>query len=161
MARHGRDKVWRDANGDLHRDDDLPAVIYAGGGSSWHQHGKHHRDGDKPAIIQSCGTQYWYQHGKKHRDGDKPTIIYASGSQFWHQHGKKHRDGDKPAFIAIDGSQSWFQHDLSHRTVGPATTCPGRTPVWYIEGTRYSFDEWCDELNKTDVEKAELIMRWF
>jgi hypothetical protein len=49
-----------------------------------------HRDGDLPAIIWADETQEWYKHGKLHRDNDKPAIVYANGDQEWWKNGKKY-----------------------------------------------------------------------
>src|SRR5271170_6044899 len=38
---------------------------------------KLHRDNDLPAIIYANGTQWWYQRGVYHRDNDLPAIIYS------------------------------------------------------------------------------------
>ena len=70
-----------------------------------------HRDGDLPAVVWACGEQAWYQHDKIHRDGDLPARVWDNGSQFWYQHGEFHRDGDLPAVIHPDGKMSWFEND--------------------------------------------------
>jgi len=49
--------------------------------------GQIHRDNDKPAIIYSDGTQHWYKNGLRHRDNDLPAIIYADGNQYWYKEG--------------------------------------------------------------------------
>ncbi len=72
----------------LHRDNDLPAIICTSGTQEWYQYGKLHRDNDLPTIICTDGAQYWYQHDELHRDNDLPAIIYANGMQCWYQHGK-------------------------------------------------------------------------
>jgi len=36
----------------------------------WYQNGKLHREDNLPAIIYPDGTQYWYQNGKCHREHD-------------------------------------------------------------------------------------------
>ena len=41
----------------------------------WYKNGELHRDNDKPAIIWSNGQKEWYKNGKRHRDGDKPAVI--------------------------------------------------------------------------------------
>jgi hypothetical protein len=47
-------------NGKLHRDNDLPAIIWASGNLEWYKNGKLHRDNDLPAIIQD-GSLFWYK----------------------------------------------------------------------------------------------------
>ncbi len=83
----------------LHRDDDLPAVIYADGTCEWFKNGVLHRAGYAPAVIYADGPQWWYRHGKLHREGDLPAVIESDGSQKWWVNGLRHRDGNKPAVI--------------------------------------------------------------
>jgi hypothetical protein len=42
---------------------------------------KLHRENDLPAIIWDNGTKEWWFKGKCHRDGDLPAIIYTSHSK--------------------------------------------------------------------------------
>jgi len=69
--------------------------------------GQPHRDGDKPALISSDGNR-WYKDGELHRDGDKPAIDLLNGNQWWYKNGKPHRDNDLPAVIYPDGRKAWF-----------------------------------------------------
>ena len=59
-------------NGKLHRDDDLPAVIY-GIRQEWYQNGLRHRDNGLPAVICADGTKKWYQNNKIQEDRRIPT----------------------------------------------------------------------------------------
>ncbi len=74
--------------------------------------GQFHRDNDLPAVIWANGTQQWWQHGQRHRDNDLPAIIYANGMQQWYHHGQHHRDNDLPATTHVNGSQEWWQHGV-------------------------------------------------
>ena len=47
----------------LHRDNDLPAIIYNNGDKEWYKNSKLHRDNDLPAIIRADGTQEWWIYG--------------------------------------------------------------------------------------------------
>jgi len=58
----GKKIVSWDKNGDLHRDNDLPAHI-GGGAEYWYQYGKLHRD-DGPAIITTV-AEFWYTNGER------------------------------------------------------------------------------------------------
>lgn len=58
---------WYDEKGNLHREDDLPAIIYSGGSQVWCKHGLRHREGDLPAVIDSNGYQYWYKEGWQYK----------------------------------------------------------------------------------------------
>jgi len=51
-------------NGEYHRDNDLPAVIYANGAKQWYQNGYLHRDNDLPAVVYADGAKEWYQKDK-------------------------------------------------------------------------------------------------
>ena len=51
-------------NGELHRDNDLPAMIKANGAKWWFKDNKLHRDNDQPAVIDADGTKYWWVDGK-------------------------------------------------------------------------------------------------
>jgi hypothetical protein len=96
--------------GELHRDNDLPAVVEAGCSQQWYQFGKSHRDDDKPAIIYANGTQVWYCRGIRHRGNGKPAIVRDDGSRTWYVNGKLHRDNGQPAVIWSCGGQEWWTH---------------------------------------------------
>jgi hypothetical protein len=55
--------IWRNSAGQLHRDNDQPAIIYSDGSKKWYQNGKLHRDNDQPAIIFADGSKIWYKNG--------------------------------------------------------------------------------------------------
>jgi hypothetical protein len=99
--------IWRDGDGKMHRDGDLPAAVWPDT-QWWCQHGELHRDGDLPAIVTRDGSQVWYQHGKRHRSFDMPAAVHADGFQSWWKHGKLHRDGDLAAVVGPDGRQEWW-----------------------------------------------------
>ena len=46
----------------LHRDDDLPAIIYTGGIKFWHQNGLWHRE-NGPADMWADGENCWWIEG--------------------------------------------------------------------------------------------------
>ena len=69
-------KVWKNKNGQIHRDGDLPAFERANGDKFYYKEGKLHRDGDLPAIEYACGDKEYCKNGKLHRDGDKPAVVY-------------------------------------------------------------------------------------
>jgi len=74
----------------------------------WYFLGEIHRDNDQPAVTQVDGTQFWFQYGKYHRDGDKPAIVYPNGRQEWYSNGVYHRDDGKPAVVdSKTGDQFW------------------------------------------------------
>lgn len=84
----------------------FPAGIFnSNGNQAWFKDGELHRDNDLPAVIHINGTQKWYQNGKLHRNNDLPAIIYADGQEVWFQNGKLHRDNDLPAVVDSKGSR--------------------------------------------------------
>lgn len=91
-------------NNQLHRDNDLPAIVYFTGTQCWYQNGQLQRDNDLPAAIFSDGAQYWYKNNKLHRDNDLPAMVSLDGAQIWYQNGKIHRDNDLPAHIISEKS---------------------------------------------------------
>lgn len=109
--------VWL-KNGEIHRDDDLPAIQCLDGTKMWAQHGHVHRDGDRPAIM--CGgTWIWCRLGIRHRDGDLPAVMRQmgkdgkqdwGGSREWWVMGSRHRDGDKPAV-----EEPWMRRNRWYR----------------------------------------------
>lgn len=58
--------AWRNHAGDPHRDDDLPALLWANGDKEWRQNGLRHRADDKPAFLTQT-VQEWYMWGMRHR----------------------------------------------------------------------------------------------
>ena len=72
-------ECWYDDNGQLNRDGDLPAVMYANGDQEWYLHHLRHRDGGRPAIVYTDGYLAWYVNGGKtgnNRDmGPPPNAV--------------------------------------------------------------------------------------
>ena len=119
-------------NGKLHRDNDLPAVIYTDGKQRWYQNGLTHRDNDLPAVITEEGDQTWYKNGFKHRDNDLPAKINANGDKYWYQNGFHYRDNDLPAIIRTCGEKVWYKNGLIHRDNDlPAITYPTGSRYWF------------------------------
>jgi hypothetical protein len=52
---------------------------------TWYHQGELHRNNDKPAVIYANGDQEWYQHDNCHRDDDKPAVICINSSRCWFQ----------------------------------------------------------------------------
>jgi len=80
---------------------------YRGDDEKWFYQGELHRDDDKPAVTYKNGRQMWYKHGMLHRDGNEPAYIHPNGARAWHTDGKKHRE-DGPAVIKKDGTKEWW-----------------------------------------------------
>lgn len=99
-------------NGDLHRDDDLPACEYYDNTRKWYKNGKLHREGDLPAIEYFNGTKKYYIDGKLHRDGDLPAIEWFNGDKSYWKNGHLHRDGDLPAVEGADGTREYWKNGI-------------------------------------------------
>jgi hypothetical protein len=112
-VRENGQKLWRDSRGSVHRDYDLPAVLYLEGDMLWYQHGNVHRDHDRPAYIGGDGSKSWHQYGKLHRDHDLPALVSDEELQ-WYWHDEQHREGDKPASIN-SAAISWYRAGVVHR----------------------------------------------
>jgi hypothetical protein len=80
------DKVWRNEQGQLHREDG-PAIEWANGGKYWYLNGKRHRE-DGPALEYIDGSKSWYLNGQLHRE-DGPAVEYAYGDKYWYLNGEK------------------------------------------------------------------------
>jgi len=76
---------WYNKADQLHRENDLPAVIYKNGSKEWWKNGKRHRENDMPAVININGYNAWLVNGVSHRENDKPATIWADGSRFWYK----------------------------------------------------------------------------
>jgi len=55
---------WFNKAGEIHRENDMPAVIFENGTKVWYKNGKRHRENDLPAIISSTGIKEWWINGK-------------------------------------------------------------------------------------------------
>lgn len=62
--------------------------------------------------------------------------------------------------IEDDGTKCWRWKGFYHREDGPAIRTVNGNIAWYLNGRFYEFDEWCEELNKTDEEKALLKLEY-
>lgn len=71
------DEFWRNANGDLHREN-APAIERADGAKEWWINGRLHRE-DGPAVECADGYKAWYLNGILHRE-DGPAIERADGT---------------------------------------------------------------------------------
>jgi len=75
----------------------------------------------------------------KEKRKEKPyCIIYPDGDKYWVVNNKFHRE-DGPAIEYID-------QELDH--------------CYYLNDIKYSFEQWCEKLNKTDEEKVFLKLKF-
>lgn len=133
--------IWKNANGEIHRDGDLPAFIHPDGIKEWWQNGELEREGDKPAVeIRDGEIKEWYQNGKLGRAGGKPASINEfTGKRKWYKDGELHRDGDLPATDhEVDGEsrppKAWYQNDELHRDGDKPALIRESRQEWYQNG---------------------------
>lgn len=108
MKMEGLDRVWRNAAGQLHRE-------------------------DGPAIITAIGTKTWWINDKQHRL-EGPARITAEGDKEWWVNDELHRE-DGPAIERADGGKYWYVNGMHHRVDGPAyVSADGKTLGWYLKG---------------------------
>lgn len=121
-------------NGDYHRDDDQPAIVY-GDKLEWFIDGIRHRIGG-PAIEYKYGGEEYWQNGKLHRY-DGPAVIYKNKLE-WCIDGIQHRL-DGPAVIS-NGDQYWYANGLKHRLDGPAVEYDNGGKEWWFQGKLHRID---------------------
>jgi GNAT superfamily N-acetyltransferase len=70
-------KYWKNKEGELHRENDKPAIEYKDGQKVWYKNGIIHRENNKPAIEWADGGKAWYINGMFiKRNYDKNGIIH-------------------------------------------------------------------------------------
>jgi ribosomal protein L25 (general stress protein Ctc) len=74
----------------------------------YNKDGQRHRENDQPAVIYADGTKEWWVNDKLHRENDQPAVIYADGTKEWWVNDKLHRENNQPAYISADGTQRWW-----------------------------------------------------
>ena len=160
-------KRWKNAEGQLHRDDgpaiehadgskewwvedklhrlDGPAIEYVNGDKSWFLNSKLHRT-DGPAIECANGDKFWYVEGKRHRT-DGPAVEYANGDKFWYLEGKKYSEEEFLAKMSnqpkIDTNETLRWHNAKgqfHRLDGPALEYANGDKEWFLNGKRHRTD---------------------
>ena len=94
---------------------------------------------DGPAVECKNGDKCWYQNGLCHRL-DGPAVEYANGDKCWYQNDKRHRL-DGPAIEYATGDKNWYQNGQLHRLDGPAVEFANGQKQYWIEGVRYSKEE--------------------
>jgi len=145
--KHGN-KCLYDENKQLHSYNYLPAMITGWKTELWYKHGKLHRDNDLPAIVWADGRKYYYkdnvkytptitipdyilnkfgnkclydENGQYHSYNDLPAIIMSSGTKFWYKHGNYHRENDLPAIVWPNGTQEYYKNGVEYK---PKITIP-------------------------------------
>ena len=135
-------KEWY-KSGQLHRDNDLPAVSYHDGQGykEWRKNGQLYRDNDLPAIERGFGTKEWYKNGQLHRDNDLPAIERPEGTKAWYKNGQLHRDNDLPAYDQFDGFKAWYKNGQLHRDndLPAQIMADGIRKEWWINGQKINY----------------------
>jgi hypothetical protein len=103
------------------------------------------------------GSRHWYFNGRKHRE-DGPAIEYHNGDRYWYFYGLCHRV-DGPAIESFDGHKHWYLNGELHRVDGPAIEHFNGDKSWYLNGTKYSQEEWFEQLSEEDKLKAVWNLR--
>lgn len=60
-------------------------VIDEYGNMFWYKNGEQHRDNDLPAVIWADGTKIWYKDGKPFKD----NVGFDGGDDFWYTSSNK------------------------------------------------------------------------
>jgi hypothetical protein len=71
---------WRNKEGKLHRECDLPAVEFNDGHKTWYKEGKLHRE-NGPAIVYNNGDKSWYKNDLRHRE-DGPAVEWGEARKY-------------------------------------------------------------------------------
>jgi phage pi2 protein 07 len=61
-------------NGEVHRDNDLPAIVHADGTKQWQKNGKLHRE-NGPALIFPDGEGNWYLNQKLYTEQEHRIAV--------------------------------------------------------------------------------------
>jgi len=134
-------KAWRNAEGQLHREDG-PAFEFPDGTKSWHRNGQYHRE-DGPACEYSSGTKSWYLNGKPSSEEEVRALgkmklsstmtVDSEGNKIWRNaEGHLHRE-DGPAYFS-PVCKEWYLNGLLHREDGPAIIYVDGIVSWYLLG---------------------------
>lgn len=121
-------EAWHNANGQLERPGDLPAVTAfrsetgAATARQWYSKGVHHRESGPAwewidADTGNLTREYWYRFGKLHRDDNLPAQT------FWDEHGRIQ-------------SEKYYREGALSRSNGPALV------IYNAEAARVKHSEW-------------------
>lgn len=146
-------------NGEVHHEDDKPAIIFATGTELYVKKGVVHRDMSKgPAVIVRDNKGYdilyaFIEDGmlqyaaEPDKNGDITCVdaegrlhnpqgpaVITKNMRAWYQHGKQHRLNG-PAIIYGNGDEVWYQNGEIHRDGNkPAITKRDGVRKWYLHG---------------------------
>jgi hypothetical protein len=86
-------------------------------------------------------------------------ITNKYGDRLWYQNGQLHRTNG-PAIEFASGAKSWYHNGLRHRTDGPAIERADGDKYWYIKGVDYTFNNWLELVNTTEVQKTLMRLQY-
>ena len=115
-----------------------------------------------PAIIYPNGDfEYWFNGIKL---DENMSIITKSKTIIYFNENMNYHKIDGPAYIKND-EERWYINGVLHRENGPAIihyNGENTDPMisWILDQKKYSFESWCNILNKTDEEQAILKIEW-
>ena len=156
-----RTELWRNKDGQPHRDDGPSTTVYRENGSiaseSWSKNGFVHRD-NGPATTSyhkngNIESETWRQNGLLHRDDGPAFTIYSITGQVkeerWHNNGEWCRENG-PATTRYYGNgnieaEIWCKNEKRHRDDDPALITyykngATKTETWYENGQRHRTD---------------------
>ncbi len=96
--------------------------------------------------------EYRNELGQLHRV-DGPAVEWSDGSKEWYVDDKRHRL-DGPAIESNSGYREWCINGKRHREDGPAIEWRNNIDIWwYLNGIRYSEEEYHKELIKLKLKR--------
>jgi hypothetical protein len=111
---------YRDAMGQVHRDDG-PAVVLKSGMKMWYRHGLCHRV-DGPAIVYCDSGMEWWMNGQRHRLGGpavswsgRPREYWVNGRKFTEDEFYRYVDHLTGEVLVPIGRRLWHEFDKSTR----------------------------------------------
>jgi len=92
---------------------------------------------------------------------EKPYCVeYSYGKKGWFLNKHLHRV-DGPALINDEnGFEAWYINEKHHREDGPAMILSNGEKCWYLNGIKYSFEEWLKLAPISDEEKVFLRLKY-
>ena len=155
--------------GELHRENDRPAVFY-NLNKEWWYFGVRHRSNDQPAIDTPSKKEWWVA-GKRHRGNDQPALVTAKTKEWW-VNGLRHRDGDQPAVESTNLHKEWWVRGVLHRDNDEPAIMGARElrKEWYINGQLHRdgdkparvrltgvLEWWCRDVRHRDDNKPAVV----
>ena len=170
------DIVRRDADGNLHSDNEQAAVRSRGGAERWYEHGKlikyrevspdgltwktYDADGrltsfdGEPAVRLANGTREWWTRDELQRRY-QPTIY--GGHRWTNGKGEYHSFNDEPSFVDTDGVRKWHRDGVLHRDGDKPAVVDDTSGVsrWFIDSELHREGD-----QPAHVDTTQGIRRW-